>query len=275
MMASIRRAAHLLATASSFFSFFLGAIVLSYAVLPIAWLLGGGRAARARRCRRVVSRTWVLFHDYMRVLALIDYDPRAVRLRLPRGPCILIANHPTLVDVTALAAAVPDLVFVAKQAMFRNPVVGPLLRLCRHIPGGDGSPFGGAAVVEQTLDRLRDGAPVLIFPEGTRSPARGLHPFRPGAFRIATQAGVEIVPVVITCDPPTLLKGQAWYAIPKERATLRVCRLLDTPLRDPPRDAATLLQESYAAYLGGGGRACVASGSRLDPAPAPLHDAPL
>jgi 1-acyl-sn-glycerol-3-phosphate acyltransferase len=56
---------------------------------------------------------------------------------------------------------------------------------------------------------------LIVFPEGTRSPAHGLRTFKRGAAQIALRTGVPIVLVVITSDPPTLLKGQPWYKVPE------------------------------------------------------------
>ena len=75
---------------------------------------------------------------------------------------------------------------------------------------------------------------MLIFPEGTRSPERGLGHFRPGAFELAARAEVPIVPLFVTCEPPTLMRGQRWYEIPERTATLTVTQL---PTIRPPFDA--------------------------------------
>jgi 1-acyl-sn-glycerol-3-phosphate acyltransferase len=219
---AIDRAWRVLFTGSSFFFFFLGGVILSYLVLPILAATARDPARRARRCRQAVARTWVLFHDYMRWTRLLRYDPRRVPLTLPAGPYVMIANHPTLVDVTALAAAVPELAVVAKRAMMRSLLVGPVLRRCRHIDAGDGGTFGGVKLFEQALAHLRAGTPVMLFPEGTRSPERGLGEFRLGAFQLAAQAGVPLVPVLIRCEPPTLMRGQAWYEVPERTAVLSV-----------------------------------------------------
>jgi len=242
----LHRVRYTLFTGSAFLLFFTGGVLLSYLVLPLARLGGGAPDRKARRCRRIVGASWRLFHAYMRWTRLIWYDPRETALALPRGPFVLVSNHPTLVDVTALVCTHPDLTFVAKTPMFRSPLVGRLLRACDHIQGGDGSAFSGAAVVDQALARLRAGTPVLVFPEGTRSPERGLGPMRLGAFQIAARAGVPIVPMLITCEPPTLMRGQAWYAIPKRLARMKITQL---PTLSPPHDARVRADELRARWL--------------------------
>lgn len=229
---ALDRAWRTLFTGSAFLLFFLGGALLSYVALPLARLGRASPEVKARRCRRIVGRAWMLFHDYMRVTRLLQYDPRRTALALPAGPFVLVANHPTLIDVTAIVAAHPEIVFVVKRPMYRSPLLGRLLRSCGHIDAGNGGPFAGLAVMESALERLRAGVPVLIFPEGTRSPERGLHRFNPGAFQIAAQAGVPLVPLLITCDPPTLKRGAPWYRVPGRTVELRVTQLPSLPPGD-------------------------------------------
>jgi 1-acyl-sn-glycerol-3-phosphate acyltransferase len=210
---TLKQALRIALAAGAFIGFGLGGALLSWIVLPIA-SLDRDRARRQRRCQRLVQATFVLFHDYMRVCGLVAYDPRGAPRNVPDGPFVLVTNHPTLVDVTALIAAYGELCVVAKGSLFRNPLIGPLLRLCGHIDGGQ-SGFGTPAhVLDQAIERLRQGQRVLMFPEGTRSPHTGLLRFRSGAFSAAFAAQVPVVPAAIAAQPPGLKKGQAWYAIP-------------------------------------------------------------
>lgn len=244
------RVQRVLLTGSAFLYFFTGGALLSWVILPILrWRTPP--AERARRCRRALGTAWRQFHAYMRNTGLIDYDPRNVRLDLPPPPFVMVANHPTLIDVTALVSACPDVVCVSKAAMFRSPLVGRLLRYCDHVQGGDGSPFGGAAVVEGAVERLNAGISVLLFPEGTRSLPGRLGEFRHGAFEIAARANVPIVPMLVTCDPPTLLRGESWYDTPDRKPTMTVTRLpVLHPPHGEPREAARSLRATYLARLG-------------------------
>jgi 1-acyl-sn-glycerol-3-phosphate acyltransferase len=217
-----RRAYRALKKVSAFAFFWGGGMAVSWLLLPLITAAPGDPERHRRRVRRMVQVAFVAFHDYMRTLRLVDYDPRKTRLEVPDGPYVMIANHPTLVDVTAIMAVRPELACVVKQEHFEGGMVGRLLRLCGHINGGDGSPFASAAVVLQALDRLAAGQPVLIFPEGTRSPVRDLGTFHRGAFEAARRAGVPVVPVLVTCNPPTLMKGEPWHQHPDEPAVLDV-----------------------------------------------------
>lgn len=249
--AAWRRVSHATRAGSAFAFFFGYGAFLAHAVLPVARLAPGSPDAKARRCRRIVGRQWRMYFSWLRRLDLLRYHPRPASFTLPDGPAVVVANHPTLLDVAAIGATHPDLVVVAKAAVYRSRSLGRLLQACGHIEGGDGSLFSGAAVIEEAVATLRDGTKVLIFPEGTRSPAGGLGAFHAGCVQIAALADVPLVPLALTCEPPTLTRGEPWYALPPEPATLTIEAL---PALEPPfgRTGATLrrLRAAYARHLG-------------------------
>jgi 1-acyl-sn-glycerol-3-phosphate acyltransferase len=216
----------------AFLGFPLGATLIAVAVLPfVKWRhRAQPRFERAAACQRWARRGFVFLLDYMRWCGLFHFDPRTIVGAAPGRPVVIVANHPTLVDVAALVGVFGRLTCVAKTLLFKSPVVGSILRSCAHLDGGDGGPLAGALVVPQALERLREGMPVLVFPEGTRSPPDGLHPFKRGAFEIACRANVDVLPVLLRCDPPALGKGRPWYDIPPTTAFLTVTPL---PLMRP------------------------------------------
>jgi 1-acyl-sn-glycerol-3-phosphate acyltransferase len=248
MLRSVAHFARLVGAGFMFAFFGAGSLALSYVLLPLRLAGVADPAERARRAHRTVARGFTLFHDLMRGLGLLRYDPREVDLGLPEGPCVVVANHPTLVDVTATCAAMGSACTVVKSELFRNPFVGRLLRASWHIDAGDGASMAGAAVIQGALDRLAAGLRVLIFPEGTRSPAGGLRRFRRGAFEIACRADVPVALVFITCTPPALSKGLPWYAQPKRPIRLEVSPLGVLRPADFDRDARRLARHAQELY---------------------------
>ena len=210
----------------AFLGFFVGSVLVA-SLLPLAeWRhRAASRFEKAAACQRWIRRGFVLLHDWMRWCRLIDFNPRDVDLPVPARPFVMVANHPTLVDVTALVSVLGKMTCVAKTPLFKSPVTGSVLRACAYLDGGDGGVLGSALVVPQALERLNAGMPVLVFPEGTRSPPDGLHPFKRGAFEIACRANVDVVPVLIRCDPPALGKGRPWYDIPKRASSFTITPL--------------------------------------------------
>jgi 1-acyl-sn-glycerol-3-phosphate acyltransferase len=105
--------------------------------------------------------------------------------------------------------------------------VGPLLRACGHVDGG--ATFAATERLSELRARLDDGHPVLIFPEGTRSPRGGMHPVRRGAFTLAVHAQVPVRTLFLDCNPPALGKGVSVWDYPHEEPvlTLEVADVLD------------------------------------------------
>ena len=258
---------HVLSTGFMFVYFGIGGALLSWVILPIARLSKRKAADKRRVSHRLVVFGYRQFHRYMRSLRLLDFDPSSVPATLPDRPCVIVANHPTLVDITAVLSVYRDACTVVRGTIFGLPFFGPSLRYLGYIDAGGGASMAGAAVIQAAIDRLREGLHVVIFPEGTRSEPGSLHRFRRGAFEVALRADVPVVPLFITCDPPTLMKGVRWYALPKRLARLRIEPLAPIfPARfegDSVRFAQhveSLLQEKVEAWL---------AGRAADPSPLP------
>ena len=214
--------AHVLCTGLMFAYFGLGGALLSWVILPVARLTKPRWEDKRRVSHRLVVFGYRQFHRYMRALRLLDFDPSSVSATLPDGPCVIVANHPTLVDITAVLSVYRNACTVVRGTIFGLPFLGPSLRYLGYIDAGGGASMAGAAVIQAAIDRLHEGLHVVVFPEGTRSEPGSLHRFRRGAFEVALRAGVPVVPLFITCDPPTLMKGVRWYSLPKRLARLRI-----------------------------------------------------
>lgn len=114
-------------------------------------------------------------------------------------PCIFIANHQSMVDVWVMLTLVPpNTRFVAKQELFRIPVFGWVLARSGCIAIDRGRRSVAIRSLRQAGERIRAGRSVVLYPEGSRSRDGRLGPFKKGAFHLALQAGVPVVPVAIT-----------------------------------------------------------------------------
>jgi 1-acyl-sn-glycerol-3-phosphate acyltransferase len=244
-----------LLVASAFFFFWSGAVLLAWTLCPVLFVTVRDERRRWRACQRVVRVAFGWFHEYMRVLTLLEATVTTAsrggnaELTDPREPVVVVANHPTLVDVTAILAHADDLCCVVKAGLIRSVFVGRLLRTCGHIDGGDGGAMSGAAVMQEALCRLEAGLSVLVFPEGTRSAPGGLHAFRRGAFEIAARAGVPVRPLTLTCTPPALSKGVPFWRQPERMARLRIQpgALVDA---SDARGACAAVEAAYRLRLG-------------------------
>jgi 1-acyl-sn-glycerol-3-phosphate acyltransferase len=115
-----------------------------------------------------------------------------------RLPCIYVANHQSNVDIWALMAVLPKQTrFVAKQALFKVPILGWALRISDFIPIDRANKTQAIRSLQQAAEKIRGGRPVVLFAEGTRSAGDTLAPFKKGPFHLALAAAVPIVPVAI------------------------------------------------------------------------------
>jgi 1-acyl-sn-glycerol-3-phosphate acyltransferase len=134
---------------------------------------------------------------------------------IPPGACIFAANHVSNLDGVILLPAIPRRVSLfAKRELFRLPVLGLGMRLAGFV-AVDRVGRQAAAGIATAVDTLKRGLSVFIFPEGTRSPDGRLQPFKKGAFAMAIEAGVPVVPVSIAGTHRLLRRGE-WIVRPGE-----------------------------------------------------------
>jgi 1-acyl-sn-glycerol-3-phosphate acyltransferase len=167
--------------------------------------------------QRAIHLSFRLFVGFMTGVGVITVAVRdGARLRGP-GPRLVVANHPSLIDYVLLVSLMPQADCVAKKAIWSNPITRGVVRGAGYIPNDAGQPM-----VDECARRLRDRRTILIFPEGTRSPARGLGQFQRGAAHVAIQSGVPLLPVTVRCEPPGLMRGQKWYNVPERRMAFSI-----------------------------------------------------
>ena len=207
--------------AVGFVLFYGGGALLGWLVLPSVRLVSWRRVRGQRRCQRIVSGAFRLMLWYISVIGiyttgLFARDGSPLEGLDGTAPAVVIANHPSLLDIVLLKAKLGHGAIVVKPIYYFNPFLGLLAWCCGYIRGGD-SVGQGMAVIRESVARLSEGSTVILFPEGTRSAPEGLLPFRRGAFRIAEQSGAPLVPIWITCDPRVLGRGQGLAGYPSRR----------------------------------------------------------
>jgi 1-acyl-sn-glycerol-3-phosphate acyltransferase len=127
----------------------------------------------------------------------------------PERPQVLVANHESWFDVLALAGYVPGRFrFVAKKELEGIPVFGPAWQACGHISIDRQDRARAIESLAVARQQLVDERPtVILFPEGTRSVTGQLRPFKKGAFVLAIQTGVDVVPAAIRGTRAIMRKG--------------------------------------------------------------------
>lgn len=177
-----------------FFYFWCYLIVCIPATLWVIHLEKSGQVERADQQTRVYVRNWA-----RRLLKLAGARVTVEGAEnVPAGAAVYIANHTSYFDIPLMLAYVGEpRGFMAKIEADRIPGIRVWMRRLHCLFVDRSSAASGAAVFREGEKMLREGYSLTIFPEGTRSKNGGLLEFKAGAFRIATMAGVPVVPVTI------------------------------------------------------------------------------
>jgi 1-acyl-sn-glycerol-3-phosphate acyltransferase len=164
---------------------------------------------------------------------------------LPRGPCVLVANHQSAMDILAAMGLFHPYKFVAKASLFSIPIVGWMMSLLGYVPIKRGSSSSLLQLLEPCRSWLRRGMPVFIFPEGTYSQGELLR-FKRGAFQLALEEHVPVVPIVIE-GTRQLLDGDGPLMNP--RASIRVRVLPPLPPESFGPDSVVLSDQVRELFV--------------------------
>jgi len=219
MGALINRAWRLIGTGLSFTVFGVGGLILAVFVFPAISLFSKDAHTRALRSRAMVHRSFRSFLWMMHGLGVFDFDvdPNCRESFSADGGLIIVANHPTLIDVVQLLAEVRHGNCIVKRALWSNFFLAGVVRATSYIPNDDTE-----EIIPACVEVLEKGETLVIFPEATRTvPGRPMY-LRRGAARIALAAKVPMQMVHISCMPSTLTKSEHWFEIPPQRPCLRM-----------------------------------------------------
>lgn len=208
----------LFATAASFALFGVGGLCLRLLVFPLLYCLPGDAQRHRQRARHTISWLFWFFIRFMARMGVLTYHVEGAE-KLGRPGQMIIANHPSLIDVVFLIGLVRQANCVVKQSLWQNPFTRGPVRDAHYI-----SNDGSLEMLDEAASALREGQTLIIFPEGTRTLPGHAPAFHRGGAAIALRGATIITPVVIKVSPTTLTKAEPWYRIPKCRVhfSLRV-----------------------------------------------------
>ncbi len=236
------------ATGFCFTMFGLGGLLILL-LTPLMRLLVRGELQQERFMKRTIHNCFRLFTWLMETTRVLTIEVSDIhKLRQPGQ--LIIANHPTLIDVVYLISFIPQADCVVKSALLRNPFTRGAVLASHYIANDDPE-----AIVDAVEKSLARGNSVIIFPEGTRSVPGQPYRLQRGAANIAIRTANKLRPVIIKCDPPTLTKGSKWYSVPSRRFLLSF--RVDEPIEiEPfqntlPTVASRQLTQTIADYFTG------------------------
>lgn len=239
---TLDRAWRVVATGIAFTTFGLGGLLLRVIYFPLLGLFVRERPRRAQLARAMVQRTFAAFVEWMRLLGILDYTIVGSE-KLRRRHLLILANHPTLIDVVFLVSLVDNADCVVKARLARNPFTRGPVRATDFICNDS-----GAGLVEDCIRSVRAGSNLVVFPEGTRTPLDGTMRLQRGAANIAVRGGIDVTPVLIDCTPRSLTRGLPWWRVPASRMRFRIEVRDDIPIQ-PFLDAAGGEMALAARYL--------------------------
>lgn len=216
MIAVLDRGWRVIATGIAFSTFGLGGLLLRLVYFPLLDLFVRDAAHKSRLARAMVQRSFAVFIEWMRVLGILRYRIVGAE-KLQRDGLLILANHPTLIDVVFLISLVANADCVVKARLARNPFTRGPVRATNYICNDS-----GAGLIEDCIRSIRAGSNLVIFPEGTRTPLDGSMHLQRGAANIAVRGGIDLTPVLIDCTPRSLTKNLPWWRVPRSRMQFRI-----------------------------------------------------
>lgn len=144
----------------------------------------------------------------------------------PRRPYVVVSNHESFADILLISHLPWEMKWLSKAELFKVPVLGWLMHLAGDIPVRRGEGRSAVEALQRCRTVLKRRVSVMIFPEGTRSPTADMLPFKDGAFRLAIDAGVPILPLAVS-GTGTALPKHGWR-FGRSVAEVRVLEPIET-----------------------------------------------
>lgn len=181
--------------------FFVGCIVLNLAIVLLQLVPVSGDRKRIM-FRGLMS---VFLGSLAAIMANVRREYRNPHNETFEKPAVVIANHQSFIDILITLNIQPNLVMVVKKWVYHSPVFGWAVRYAGHFHVNDG--------YEKFIPRLRElveqGCSIVVFPEGTRSVDGKLNRFHKGAFYLAEQMQMDIVPMILHGNHYSMPKGDS------------------------------------------------------------------
>ncbi len=230
-------------TAAFFGAYFIFAVVGSLASVVCIFPAILFRGARARFFgQRLIHALFCFFVGYLRAFGLVELDADDLSELRDANGLIVVANHPCLLDAVLMVSQMPRAVCLMKGSLSRNLIFLGTARLAGYIQNQS-----GVGLVKQCGQRLKDGANLLVFPEGTRTVNGELLPFKMGFALVAVLTRSPVQTVFILTQSNYL--GKRWPFFKKPAFPLRYSLRLGERFQPEPGADAKVFGGAVEDYF--------------------------
>jgi 1-acyl-sn-glycerol-3-phosphate acyltransferase len=225
----LNRSWRLIATAFLFAIFGVGGLIVGVTAFPAIFVFSRDRVVTRRKARAVIGASFRAFLWLMKSLgvARFDVDPATWQRLSEVRRAIVVANHPTLIDVVFLIAYIDQVNCVVKSALWSNPFLRWGVQAAGYIRNDNLE-----SMIAACKAALTAGERLIVFPEATRSVPGQPMRLQRGAASIALRADATLELVHIRCEPLILSKRKPWYSIPRKQPCITVRQGVSLSARD-------------------------------------------
>jgi 1-acyl-sn-glycerol-3-phosphate acyltransferase len=194
---------------------------------------------------------------FVAINPLWRFRTSGVMIEDPRRPYVVVANHESYADIFLISHLPWEMKWLSKAEIMRVPLMGWMMRMAGDIPVRRGDSRSRAEAMDGIRDRLAKGVSVVVLPEGTRAPTDAMLPFRDGAFRIAVELGLPILPIAVAGTRHAMARGS--FRFNRATAEARVLEPVETAhltredvprLRDEIRERIAIARAALRQELG-------------------------
>ncbi|NVJ66730.1 MAG: 1-acyl-sn-glycerol-3-phosphate acyltransferase [Gammaproteobacteria bacterium] len=202
----------LFATAICYITFGLGALTMGLLIFSLIRIFTRDPLKTKQRIQYTIHKGFSFFIWLMQALGIMTVEYQGVeKLKQDKG-VVVIANHPSLIDVVIIIGLIPYADCIVKEALWNNFFIKWIVKAA-YIPNRRAE-----GLIDDCRNALSDGGNLVIFPEGTRTEAGKPLKFQRGVANIAINTKADIRPIQVHCKPEFLTKRLKWYQIPPKKA---------------------------------------------------------
>jgi 1-acyl-sn-glycerol-3-phosphate acyltransferase len=183
-------------------------------IVPVLRIVMRDNLSRNSKVRWIINKYFVFFVGLMVFVGVIRIEIHGKDRLKSMGPRMVIANHPSYLDIVILLSLVPNACCIVNSNLLSNPLIGRIVTAAGFICNR----MDSEQLVGDCILALKCGCPLIVFPEGTRTIPGRMFKFHRGFAHIVLKSGYEIQPIMIRCEPSLLAKGVPWYKVPERPA---------------------------------------------------------